>query len=177
MRAVSFRRSSAISIRSSPGRWPTALDLIPCSGRRMDGLFSAPIEVVCGNTLNSDSYQVADPFHVRSVKRSCATTRAAAAAICKHQGWSEWPDPEFQRAILARMSERTRGSPRIRFPSRWIRTARPCKKWNPLMTMSTPGLCVGYDKSFSANAGIVLNIHAAPDRYRNSLRSGSSWHG
>lgn len=51
---------------------------------------------------------IADPFHVRSVKRSGATTRAAAAAICEHHGWSEWLDPEFQRGVLERMREQAR---------------------------------------------------------------------
>lgn len=47
---------------------------------------------------------VADPFHVRAVKRSGATTREAAIAICAHHGWSEWLDPDFQRSILCRMA-------------------------------------------------------------------------
>jgi len=46
---------------------------------------------------------VADPFHVRAVKRSGATTRDAALAICQRHGWSEWLDPEFQRSVLYRM--------------------------------------------------------------------------
>jgi DNA repair photolyase len=46
---------------------------------------------------------VADPFHVRAVKRSGATTRDAALAICRKHGWSEWLDPEFQQSILKRM--------------------------------------------------------------------------
>ena len=49
---------------------------------------------------------IADPFHVRSVKRSGATTRATAEAICQHHGWNEWLDPGFQRDVLARMSRR-----------------------------------------------------------------------
>lgn len=49
---------------------------------------------------------IADPFHVRLAKRSGATTRAAAWAICERHGWSEWLDPVFQQAILARMAQR-----------------------------------------------------------------------
>jgi DNA repair photolyase len=49
---------------------------------------------------------IADPFHVRSVKRSGATTRAAAAAICDHHGWNEWLDPAFQSEVLSRMRQR-----------------------------------------------------------------------
>jgi DNA repair photolyase len=54
---------------------------------------------------------IADPFHVRAVKRSGATTREAAARICERHGWSEWLDPAFQREVLARMelSARTSG--------------------------------------------------------------------
>jgi DNA repair photolyase len=48
---------------------------------------------------------VADPLHVRAVKRSGATTRHAAISICDRYGWNEWLEPEFQRAILARMSD------------------------------------------------------------------------
>lgn len=48
---------------------------------------------------------IADPFHVRSVKRSGATTRAAAAGICEHHGWNEWLEPGFQQTVLARMNK------------------------------------------------------------------------
>jgi DNA repair photolyase len=47
---------------------------------------------------------VSDPLHVRAVKRSGATTREAALAICERHGWNDWIEPEFQRAILARMA-------------------------------------------------------------------------
>jgi DNA repair photolyase len=46
---------------------------------------------------------IADPLHVRAVKKSGATTRAAAIAICQRHGWSEWLEPAFQSGILARM--------------------------------------------------------------------------
>ncbi len=49
---------------------------------------------------------IADPLHVRSVKRSGATTRAAAAEICRHHGCTEWLDPAFQRLVLGRMEAR-----------------------------------------------------------------------
>ncbi len=49
---------------------------------------------------------IADPFHVRAVKRSGATTREAAARICERHGWSQWLDPAFQREVLARMERR-----------------------------------------------------------------------
>jgi DNA repair photolyase len=49
---------------------------------------------------------IADPFHVRAVKRSGATTREAAVRICERHGWSEWLDPAFQKEALARMARR-----------------------------------------------------------------------
>jgi hypothetical protein len=52
---------------------------------------------------NSNGPLIADPFHVRSVKPSGATTRTAAASICEHCGWSEWLDPSWQNEILTRM--------------------------------------------------------------------------
>jgi len=55
---------------------------------------------------------VADPLHVRSVKRSGATTRATAFAICEHHGWSDWLEPAFQNETLARMRIRAQASGR-----------------------------------------------------------------
>ncbi|HWD97749.1 MAG TPA: radical SAM protein, partial [Bryobacteraceae bacterium] len=46
---------------------------------------------------------ISDSLHVRAVKRSGATTRPAAVAICQRHGWSEWLDPAFQTEILSRM--------------------------------------------------------------------------
>jgi len=48
---------------------------------------------------------VADPFHVREVKRSGATTREPGLAICERYGWGEWLAPEFHREMLGRMGE------------------------------------------------------------------------
>ncbi len=47
---------------------------------------------------------VADPLHVRAVKRSGATTREAARSICGRRGWNDWLKPAFQRGVLARMA-------------------------------------------------------------------------
>jgi len=55
---------------------------------------------------------VADPFHVRSVKRSGATTRAAAFAICQRHGWEDWLEPAFQREIIFRMKTRAQAHDR-----------------------------------------------------------------
>jgi DNA repair photolyase len=56
----------------------------------------------------SNGPMIADPFHVRAVKRSGATTREAAARICERHGWNEWLDPDFQREVLMRMERRAR---------------------------------------------------------------------
>jgi len=66
---------------------------------------SNPEALVARAVASSRGPIVADPFHVRSVKRSGATTRTAAVAICAHHGWSEWLDPAFQREILDTMAK------------------------------------------------------------------------
>jgi DNA repair photolyase len=52
---------------------------------------------------NSSGPIIADPFHVRSVKRSGATTRAAAASICEFYGWNEWLNPAWHVEILRKL--------------------------------------------------------------------------
>jgi DNA repair photolyase len=47
---------------------------------------------------------VSDALHVRAVKRSGATTREAAISICDRYGWNDWLVADFQRDVLARMS-------------------------------------------------------------------------
>jgi hypothetical protein len=51
---------------------------------------------------------IADPFHVRAVKRSGATTRDVAMRICERYGWTEWLEPGFQKEVLMRMERRAR---------------------------------------------------------------------
>ncbi|HEX4278651.1 MAG TPA: radical SAM protein [Bryobacteraceae bacterium] len=46
---------------------------------------------------------IADPLHIRAVKRSGATTREAALAICGRYGWNDWLNPAFQGSLLLRM--------------------------------------------------------------------------
>ena len=46
---------------------------------------------------------IADPLHVRGVKKGGATTRAAAHAIASHHGYDAWFEPAFQLEVLARM--------------------------------------------------------------------------
>ena len=77
---------------------PTAITLAP--------LLPCDPEELMGRALAATSGPViADPFHVRAVKRSGATTREPAVAICHKLGYSEWIDPGFQRAILARLAQ------------------------------------------------------------------------
>lgn len=51
----------------------------------------------------TDGDIIADPFHVRAVKRSGATTREAALSISARRGWPEWHDPEFQEQVVDTM--------------------------------------------------------------------------
>ena len=55
---------------------------------------------------------IADPLHVRAVKRHGATTRAAAHAIAAHHGYDEWFEPAFQSDVLTRMRRVVEGAGR-----------------------------------------------------------------
>jgi DNA repair photolyase len=55
---------------------------------------------------------IADPLHTRAVKRTGATTRAAAVAICARHGWEEWLDPTFQGAVIAHLKAATNAAGR-----------------------------------------------------------------
>ena len=55
---------------------------------------------------------IADPFHVRSVKTTGATTREAASRISLKRRFSEWHDPSFQMKIVERMRQRARAAGR-----------------------------------------------------------------
>jgi DNA repair photolyase len=46
---------------------------------------------------------IVDPFHVRQVKASGATTRQQAWKIAEHHGHLEWFDPTFQTGIVERI--------------------------------------------------------------------------
>ncbi len=49
---------------------------------------------------------ICDPFHVRALKTSGATTREAALRISARRDFSEWHDPEFQAGMVARLRAR-----------------------------------------------------------------------
>lgn len=72
----------------------TLAPILPCNP---EALVARALDVSTGPV-------VADPFHVRAVKRSGATTRDPGLAICAKYGWERWLDPEFQRQVLARMA-------------------------------------------------------------------------
>ena len=71
----------------------TVAPILPCDP---DSLVRRAARV-CGSPV------IADPLHVREVKKSGATTREPAIAICRHHGWQDWLNPEFQQAILMSM--------------------------------------------------------------------------
>jgi DNA repair photolyase len=71
----------------------TLAPILPCDP---EALMRRALEVSAGPV-------VADPLHVRAVKRSGATTRDAGTAICRRHGWAEWLDPAFQQSVLGRM--------------------------------------------------------------------------
>ena len=63
-----------------------------------------PEALVARAFASSGGPVIADPFHVRAVKRSGATTRPAALAICDFHGWREWLDQHSNAGILDTMS-------------------------------------------------------------------------
>jgi len=86
-RTVAALRAAGIPVTA------TLAPILPCDAERL----------VSRAIAETEGPIVADPFHVRAVKRSGATTRDAALAICERHGWTEWLDPEFQQSVLNRM--------------------------------------------------------------------------
>jgi len=86
-RVIRTLRDAGISV------FATLAPILPCDP---EALVSPALEETHGAVI-------ADPFHVREVKKSGATTRPAAVEICRHHGWEAWLDPEFQKSVLARM--------------------------------------------------------------------------
>jgi DNA repair photolyase len=76
---------------------PTAVTLAPILPCDPEALVRQAMEV-------SDGPVVADPLHVRAVKKSGATTREAAHGICRHHHWEAWLEPSFQQEVLALMA-------------------------------------------------------------------------
>ncbi len=96
-RTVAALRDAGIDVSA------TLAPLLPCD----------PAPLIDQALRYTDGPIVADPFHVRSVKRSGATTREPAAAICRHYGWEQWLDPAFHQQTLETMRSRATAAGRI----------------------------------------------------------------
>jgi DNA repair photolyase len=71
----------------------TLAPILPCDPEHL-------AELAIGAT---DFDLIGDPFHVRSVKASGATTREQARRIAEHLGHLEWFEPAFQNEIVERI--------------------------------------------------------------------------
>jgi DNA repair photolyase len=88
-RVQSIQRLRAAGIST----FATLAPLLPCDPEKLAAL-----------ALNSTENDiVADPLHVRAVKKQGATTRAAAIRIGDKHQHQQWFDPAYQAAILARI--------------------------------------------------------------------------
>jgi DNA repair photolyase len=76
--------------------YATLAPLLPCNPEALldMALEATTCDVIC------------DPFHVRAVKTSGATTREPALLLSKRYGSSDWHDPAFQDEIVARLRAR-----------------------------------------------------------------------
>ncbi len=86
-RAIRALRGAGVSV------FATLAPILPCD----------PEALVARALEETNGAVIADPLHVREVKKSGATTREAAVEICRRSGWEEWLDPGFQQSVLARM--------------------------------------------------------------------------
>ena len=91
-RLSAIRQLGAVGIRT----YATLAPLLPCNP---EALVDMAIEATTGDII-------ADPFHVRAVKTSGATTREPALHISERNGYSEWHDPGFQAEIIDRLRTR-----------------------------------------------------------------------
>jgi DNA repair photolyase len=76
--------------------YATLAPLLPCNPEALMDLAIAvtSCDIIC------------DPFHVREVKTTGATTRDAAVRISARRGFSRWHDPEFQAEVVASLGAR-----------------------------------------------------------------------
>ena len=91
-RLAAMRRLTAEGIAT----YATLAPLLPC---HPETLVDMAVEAT-GRDI------ICDPFHVRAVKTSGATTRDVALQISAKRGFSEWHDPAFQAEIVARLRAR-----------------------------------------------------------------------
>jgi DNA repair photolyase len=78
---------------------PTYATLAPLLPGNPEALLDMALEATTSDVIG-------DPFHVRAVKTSGATTREPALLISERNGYSAWHDPEFQAEIVARLRAR-----------------------------------------------------------------------
>lgn len=88
LRAIRELRRSGIAVHA------TLAPLLPCDP---DVLADLAIEA-------TDRDLIGDPFHVRAVKRSGATTRQPARDLAMRLGHGEWFEPRFQQDVVARIA-------------------------------------------------------------------------
>jgi len=97
-RLVAMRQLTAAGIATHA----TLAPLLPCDPYALAdmALESTNRDLIC------------DPFHVRSVKTSGATTRDAALRISAVRNFSEWHDPQFQEEVVAKLRARVKAAGR-----------------------------------------------------------------
>ena len=76
--------------------YATLAPLLPCD----------PEKLIDFALASTETDIIGDSFHVRSVKKHGATTRAAAERISQRLGHARWHDPEFQNEIVEVMQRR-----------------------------------------------------------------------
>ena len=96
LRTIDRLRSSGIAT------FATLAPLLPCHPEKL-----AALALAC-----TDSDIIADPFHVRALKKHGATTRGAAVRISIKHSQSQWFDPAFQASIVARIQDSVRSAGR-----------------------------------------------------------------
>jgi DNA repair photolyase len=91
-RLNAIRQLSQAGIRT----YATLAPLLPCNP---EALVDMAVAATTGDIIG-------DPFHVRKVKTSGATTREPALQISERHGYSGWHEPKFQAEIVARLRAR-----------------------------------------------------------------------
>ena len=93
-RLIAMRRLTAAGIAT----YATLAPLLPCNP---EALLDMALAATNGDII-------CDPFHVRAVKTSGATTREVALRVSSRYGYGEWHDPGFQAEIVDRLRARAR---------------------------------------------------------------------
>jgi DNA repair photolyase len=112
--------------------YATLAPLLPCDPEALIGL---ALEA-------TDRDIIGDPFHVRAVKKSGATTREAGVRVSRAQGFAEWHDPAFQAAVVERMRQTAAAAGR-RFaigPEAFAWLATPTRETTPETPPARPVL-------------------------------------